>query len=577
MSESSTKIAAAAIAGYENLTAWADLLDRINVFPVADGDTGMNLRVSLAPILKCGLGLEAVCVKLETSGRGNSGNIGTAFFREFLCVPEGVFTDSVKNGRDRAWQAMADPRPGTMLGIFDVLCSLFEMGGESDLGYLLVRAELQKAVLATVQQLPELADAGVVDSGALGMFCFFDAFFQKLIGQKTDLVPLPELFGETLLLNTSFQARVTDEYCVEALLATDNKKQAELLSTMSALGNSVVVVPGDSGVKVHIHTRDPLELRNKLSLIGKVLDWSDEAMDTTLKAGKAKSFARNRIRIISDAAGSLPLDLARDNGIILLDSYILCHNQAQPESLFLPDQLYALMNEGSRVSTAQASNNERHLHYQAALDQYDKLLYLCTGAAFTGNYAIATEWQKDNDPHGQFTVIDTGAASGKLAIIALLTARLAEEGVSAEKVNAYADKLSRRAEEFVFIYELKYLVAGGRVSKAKGFFGDLLHMKPVITPTFDGVRKVAVLRNREAQLDFALEKLEQQQDAGTALLVLLQYTDNREWLGTVVEPQVRRQLPEAEILLVPLSLTSGVHMGPGTWSVAFAVSKECTC
>ena len=49
---------AAAIAGYENLTVWSDLLDRINVFPVADGDTGMNLRVSLAPLRECGEDME---------------------------------------------------------------------------------------------------------------------------------------------------------------------------------------------------------------------------------------------------------------------------------------------------------------------------------------------------------------------------------------------------------------------------------------------------------------------------------------------------------------------------------------
>ncbi|MBN4068877.1 DegV family protein, partial [Desulfotalea psychrophila] len=58
------------------------------------------------------------------------------------------------------------------------------------------------------------------------------------------------------------------------------------------------------------------------------------------------------------------------------------------------------------------------------------------------------------------------------------------------------------------------------------------------------------------------------------LFVLLQYTDNKDWLREVVEPQIRRHVPEAEILLVPLSLTSGVHMGPGAWSIAFAACAE---
>jgi len=568
------KIAAAAIAGYENLTVWSDLLDRINVFPVADGDTGMNLRVSLAPLRECGTDLDTVVAQLSLSGRGNSGNIAVAFFREFFSSMGNGLSGAAQKGREQAWKAIADPSPGTMLEVFDALCLLLPEERETVPAYVTIRDHLYKAVLATEKQLSELSDAGVVDAGALGMFCFFDGFFRDLTGHKTEISSVPELFGDTLSINASFQPPSSDEYCVEAHLATDGERD-ELLGRMENLGNSVVLVPDDSGVKVHIHTRNPEQLRDKLSLLGEVQDWSGEAMDPMIGAGIRKCFPNNRVRIMSDAAGSIPLELARIYGIILLDSYILVHDLVKPESLFSPEQLYATMKEGTRVTTAQASNHERYLHYQAAVHQYKKVLYLCTGSAFTGNYSIAVDWQKDNDSDAQFAVIDTGAASGRLAVIALLTARLAETGASVGEVNEYAEELTRQAEEYVFIHELKHLVAGGRVSKAKGFFGDLLHMKPVISPGFEGVRKMGVVRNRGAQLNFACGRIENH--AGTALFVLLQYTDNKEWVRQVVEPQIRKHIPEAEILLVPLSLTSGVHMGPGTWSIAFAPRSEAAC
>jgi len=568
---SSLKIAAAAIAGYENLTVWSDLLDRINVFPVADGDTGMNLRVSLAPLRECGTNLETAIAQLALSGRGNSGNIAVAFFREFLHPMENGFAGAAQKGREQAWKAIGNPSHGTMLEVFDVLCLLLLEERETALDYVTIRDHMQKAVLATETQLSELSDAGVVDAGALGMFCFFDGFFWELTGQNTAICPITELFGDTLCINASFRPPASGEYCVEARLATDGE-QDELLGRMVNLGNSVVVVPDDSGVKVHIHTRNPEQLRDKLSLLGNVQDWSDEAMSSMIGEGIRKRFAKNRVRIMSDAAGSIPLELARIYGIILLDSYILTHDLAKPESLFSPDQLYVLMKNGTRVTTAQASNHERHLHYQAALHQYEKVLYLCTGSAFTGNFSIAVDWQKENDSDTQFAVIDTGAASGRLGVIALLTARHAETGASAEDVKEYAEKLTRQAEEYVFIHELKHLVAGGRVSKAKGFFGDLLRMKPVISPGFEGVRKMGVVRTREGQLGFACARIEHHADA--SLFVLLQYTDNKDWLRKVVEPQIRTHVPEAEILLVPLSLTSGVHMGPGTWSIAFASCGE---
>ena len=69
------ELRAALAAGYEAVVAWAEVLDRINVFPVPDGDTGRNLVLSLAPLREAGTGLPAVRERLLLSARGNSGNI----------------------------------------------------------------------------------------------------------------------------------------------------------------------------------------------------------------------------------------------------------------------------------------------------------------------------------------------------------------------------------------------------------------------------------------------------------------------------------------------------------------------
>ena len=76
--------AQALIAGVERVTAWADLLDEINVFPVADGDTGRNLVVSLSPLRRIALGREQIIRELLLSARGNSGNIAARFFSGLL-------------------------------------------------------------------------------------------------------------------------------------------------------------------------------------------------------------------------------------------------------------------------------------------------------------------------------------------------------------------------------------------------------------------------------------------------------------------------------------------------------------
>ncbi|MBU0943119.1 MAG: DegV family EDD domain-containing protein [Proteobacteria bacterium] len=582
------------IAGYENLAVWADLLDRINIFPVADGDTGTNLRISLAPLRDCNTDMAAAITRLSRSASGNSGNIASVFFREFLQAHGMVdLARQAEIGRDQAWAAIAAPCAGTMLGLFDALCLAFQTAASEELNFFSIRRQLQEAVLATSHQLPDLQRAGVVDSGALGMFIFFDAFLQQLIGEqqyggpssilgatstgafRPGACPVSDLFAGKLQVSPAFVGQATADYCVEAVLLA-RRQQPDVMAQIGRLGDSAVVVPDRSRIKVHIHTPDPERLRQDLSSLGEVVHWSDEAMGPMVEGGRKGGASGKAIRIMSDAAGSLPREMARQHGITLLDSYIMAEDQARPESLFSPEQLYPLMTNGVRVTTAQASTHERHLHYQAVCQQFDRVLYLCVGSAFTGNYGTAQAWKRENDPEDRFLVLDTGAASGRLAVIALLTARRAGEEAPAPEVIALARSLTEDAQEYIFLHELKYLVAGGRVSRTKGFFADLLHMKPVISPTREGVRKVGVVKNRREQLAFALDRLATHARKDRSLFILLQYSDNREWLQEIVAEQVRSAMPEAEIQLVPLSLTSGVHMGPGTWAMAFA-EKEGGC
>jgi hypothetical protein len=255
--------------------------------------------------------------------------------------------------------------------------------------------------------------------------------------------------------------------------------------------------------------------------------------------------------------------------VTVLDSYLVVGDQAWPETLVAPETLYAAMAAGERVSTAQASVFQRHESYRSAVSRHRHVLYLCVGSFYTGNFATATAWQAANDPEGRLTVVDTGAASGRLGIVALAAARHARRGHDIGAVRDFARAAIDQAQELIFLDQLKFLAAGGRVSKTQGFFGDLLRMKPVISPLPEGAVKVGVVRRREDQLAFACRRLEAALPAGSAPLILLQYSDDRPWVEEIVAGEVRALLPRASILLRPLSLTSGAHMGPGTWAVAF--------
>jgi hypothetical protein len=258
----------------------------------------------------------------------------------------------------------------------------------------------------------------------------------------------------------------------------------------------------------------------------------------------------------------------------LLDSYIVVGDTSLPETLVDPVEIYALMRRGIRVTTAQASVFERHQRLQSIISRYGTALYLCVGSVYTGNFRAAATWKENNDPDNRLTVIDTGLASGRLGIVALSTARHADRAVRAEEVMRFAAAAVQRSVEYVFLDRLQYLVAGGRLSKSKGYVGDFFHLKPVISPTAAGAVKAGTVRNQGAQLEFALEKLSNDLIPDAGALILLEYSDNRRWVEDTVLREIENRYPSAEIVLQPLSLTSGVHMGPGTWGVAYMTDRE---
>lgn len=572
-------------AGYACLAAWADLLDRINVFPVADGDTGTNLRISLAPFRSPEENSETIRHLLARCATGNSGNIAAVFFQE-LCQADGFVDLAAKAalGSKKAWQSIANPCPGTMLSVFDCLAAVLADRTELTNLYLPLSEELRRAVCDTTRHLADLQSAGVVDSGALAMFVFFDGFFRHLTNQTDASKSIFDLFAGKLAIKASFHQEVSACYCVDALLKVDEpsttgqlpENQKTIKERLAKLGDSVVVIEDESFLKIHIHTPDPGGLRGSLGALGDVVRWSDEAMAGDAASRSAYSAKKPILHIVTDAAGSLPREMARRHDITLLDSYIITGDDCRPESLYTPEQLYPLMRAGRKITTAQAGTFERQQHYQSICQQFGDSLYLAVGSAFTGNYAAAMAWKKEHELGRHLTVIDTGAASGRLALIALLSARKAFVAETPAELIAFAERMAAECAEYVFINELKYLVAGGRVSKASGLFGDLLHMKPIISPTSSGVQKRGVVHSSKGQVAFATDKLKGISDNSAATTILLQYSDNEDWVAGPVQQQVQEIVPDAEILLCPISLTSGVHMGPGTWSMAVASAGGTT-
>ena len=557
-------------AGYEWIVAWADILDRINVYPVPDGDTGRNLVITLGACRNINANPDSLIREILLSARGNSGNIAAGFLTGFLtCKDLSSLPVSAEAGRNLAYQAVPSPQQGTMISLFDTLVTSLKRTPPEETGIWVesIIHDMEETVRNTREQLLELREAGVVDAGALGMLVFFDPLLNTLAGRTVG----PSLFTDDLKdsfnVSGTWQDRKYQGYCFDVLLKVEQEEQ-EVIKHVMDVGESVVAMPDGECLKVHLHATDRERARQDLTAIGAILSWAeDDLAEQTFRFSEPRK--KQTLHIMTDAAGSITRDLAQSLGITLLNSYIAIGNRFLPETYVDPSQLFEAMKAGAKVSTSQASVLERYECYNNVMKFYDRVLYLCVGSFYTGNYDVAIQWKAENDPENRMTIIDTGVASGKLGLIARAAAELSLTVNDPLEVIAFARGAIQKVQEYIFLDTLQFLAAGGRMSKTGAFFGDVLHIKPIISPYPDGARKIGVARSTRDQVKFAFGRLEQNILKDQQTTLLLEYTDNRGWLEGEIKPEIERRFPLVKVILQSLSLTSAAHMGPGSWGVAF--------
>ena len=267
------------ISGSNNLYNHYPEIDALNVFPVPDGDTGMNMNLTLASGAKeieNKTASEVYPIALAFSkgllmgARGNSGVITSQIFRGFAQALEGkktidaeLLAEAFVNGSHVAYKAVMRPVEGTILTVIREASTYLKtyVNKENDVAkcFKAFINEAKASLKRTPELLPVLKEVGVVDSGGAGLVKILEGMFLALNGK---FVEKKEISRTTD--NSAQQAVENDEfgYCTEFILRLDpeNKKpfiEERFKSVLANHGNSLVVVHDDEIVKVHVHTLTP--------------------------------------------------------------------------------------------------------------------------------------------------------------------------------------------------------------------------------------------------------------------------------------------------------------------------------
>ena len=264
-----------------------DEINNLNVFPVPDGDTGINMSLTMGPAraeLKSFTGnisevTNEIAKTFLRAARGNSGVILSSFFRgmakamkDCADADSATFAAAYKNGVDMAYKAVMTPTEGTILTVMRVSAekALADVEGDperfSDIDALIedVLASAKKTLAQTPEMLPQLKQANVVDAGGAGFVTVLTGMLSALRHQPVEQKdPSSASVVNSQADFSQFDTEsITFPYCTECIVTKDKKFEGEemcedLHQFVLKAGDSVVFVEDSDIIKIHVHTDDP--------------------------------------------------------------------------------------------------------------------------------------------------------------------------------------------------------------------------------------------------------------------------------------------------------------------------------
>ena len=267
------------VSGANNLQNHKELVDKLNVFPVPDGDTGTNMSLTISYAMKELAKVENDSIKeigkslskgSLMGARGNSGVILSQIIRGFSKSIEGkeqISTEDLakafKNGSDTAYKAVIKPIEGTILTVVRESGEYAIKAAKKEKDLLkfleMVIDEANKSLERTPELLKNLKEAGVVDSGGKGLVLIYEGMYEALKGNPIKAKDLNDSnVSEVKQAGTSINTEdIKFCYCTEFILESNSISDTEIRDIMLKYGDSLAVVGDEGIIKVHVHTNDP--------------------------------------------------------------------------------------------------------------------------------------------------------------------------------------------------------------------------------------------------------------------------------------------------------------------------------
>jgi len=573
------------------VAAGRDELNRINVFPVPDGDTGTNMCLTLRAVAGAlrdlgdggtRLPLPYVAETMaQASVRGARGNSGMMLSQFLIGFREGIgqrlrasasdLAAAIAFGFERLRASLDEPLEGTILTVArEAADEAGRARGESDLRVFMSRIvnRADAALQRTPELLAALKSAGVVDAGAKG-------FVRLLEGVKRLIEEGHVAQGAVDRQSASTSAAALTEvaadrdyrYCTELMVRSPSLPDpAAVRAALRPHGGSIVVLATGDLLKAHLHTDAPDAVFQLASTWGTLE--STKADD--MRAQHQALQTRRPIAFVTDTASDLPDELALQYDVGLVPTQLIVEERSYRDRLELTSgEFFRRLRAGLDASTSQPAPQAFTDAYQDAARAADHVIAIILSSALSGTFANAEAAARRFDP-ARVTVVDSRSATLGEGLLVVRGVELAAAGWQPDAIVRELQRVRAQSGGFFTVDNLERLVRSGRVGRGRAWLGTKLNLKPVMALTMEGkIEPVGRVRGRNAARQRILELLDHAlTPRPRALRLGIAHGDIPEFAEALRAELVARYRP-MQCLVSPVTPVIAAHAGIGAWGVFY--------
>lgn len=497
----------AVIAAAKSLIRNEDYLNKINVFPVPDGDTGTNMAATLHNIIttlrvKDDLDLSDMSTHISDSAldgaRGNSGSILAQMFyglatelQDKKHVTTLEFARAAKSASDHAYEAMADPREGTILSVVRVWGEAWQSEAVINDDFASVMTYSLKEARIELDKTPSKLKIDnkmkYVDSGALGfvnMLEGIDAFIkspnikQLFEGLKERLAPIANVH------DVAFDPNVKFRFCTECLVDGEFFDRNRIRDELMPLGDSLILAGSSRRLKLHIHTNSPETVFSILDQYGQV---RRKKVDDMKKQVSHRNQKKQGIALVVDSAADVSDQIAEKYNINVVPLRISFSGKQYIDGVTIDNTMFYKMLKESKETpkTSQPAPRDIENLYRFLLSHYEEIISIHVSKELSGTYQNAIAAARRVNP-AAIHVINSKSGSMGQQIMAIKAAEMIRQEFSVREIVTFLESLEGKQKIYVVLKTLYYAIKGGRVKPYLGRLLGFLGLIPLITFTVDG-------------------------------------------------------------------------------------------